>query len=131
MNTIRYQEQVLEGVLKEFFTQMDNERDGVIFQQDGAASHHSKSTKKWLTTHRIPLLFHPSSSSDLSPIEPVWHKLKTIIGGLAHPPNTAEQLIAAVHDAWATLPIPDVDKHIAQMPERVKAILAMKGGHTI
>jgi hypothetical protein len=130
MNTARYQEQVLEGVLKEFYEQMDAERDGVIFQQDGAASHRSKSTKKWLSDHGIPLLFHSASSPDLSPIEPVWHELKTIIRGLRHPPNTTQQLIAAVHDAWETLPIPDVNKHIVRMPDRVEAILAAKGGHT-
>ena len=39
MNTASYQEKVLEGVLKDFYKQMDAERDGVIFQQDGAASH--------------------------------------------------------------------------------------------
>ena len=39
MNTDRYREQVLEGVLKDFYKQMDAERDGVIFQQDGAMSH--------------------------------------------------------------------------------------------
>ena len=69
-------------------------------------------------------------SPDLSPIEPVWHKLKTVIRGLSHPLNTAEQLIAAVHDAWASLPIPDVDKHIARMLDHVEAISAAKGGHT-
>ena len=46
MNTARYREQVLEGVLKDFYKQMDAEMDGVIFQQDGAANHRSKSTKK-------------------------------------------------------------------------------------
>ena len=39
MNTARYQEQVLKEVLENFYKQMDDKRDGVIFQQDGAASH--------------------------------------------------------------------------------------------
>ncbi|KIJ90017.1 hypothetical protein K443DRAFT_117221 [Laccaria amethystina LaAM-08-1] len=63
-------------------------------------------------------------------IIPVWYELKTIIRGLHYPPNTTQQLIAAVHDAWETLPIPDVDKHIVRMSHRVEAILAAKGGHT-
>ena len=109
MNTARYWEQVLEGGLKDFYKQIDAERDGVIFQQDGAMSHQSKLTKKWFSNHEIPLLFHPASSPNLSPIELVWHKLKKLIQGLPHPPNTTEQLIAAVHDAWDTLPIADVD----------------------
>jgi transposase len=77
MNTARCREQVLEGVLKDFYKQMDVERDGVIFQQDGAASHRSKSMKKWFSDHEIPLFFHPASSPDISPIEPVWHELKS------------------------------------------------------
>lgn len=130
MNTARYREQVLEGVLREFYEQMEAERDGVIFQQDGAASHRSKSTKKWFADNGIPLLFHPANSPDLSPIEPVWHELKSIIRGLRHPPNTTEQLIAAVSDAWEVLALADVDKHINRMSDRVEAVLAAKGGHT-
>ena len=67
MNTARYREQVLQGVLKDFYKQMDAERDGVIFQQDGAASHWSKSTKKWFSDHEshssstweVPLILAP------------------------------------------------------------------------
>ena len=130
MNTARYQEQVLESVLKDFYKQMDAERDGVIFQQDGAASHRSKSTKKWFSDHEIPLLFHLASSPNLSPIEPVWHELKKLIQGLPHPPNTTKQLIAAIRDARDTLPIADVDKHVNGMGDRDDAIIAAKGGHT-
>ena len=67
MNTARYWEQVLEGVLKDFYKQMDAEREGVIFQQDAAVSHWSKSTKKWFSDHDIPFLFHPASCLILVP----------------------------------------------------------------
>jgi hypothetical protein len=96
MNTAWYQEQVLDGVLRDFYTQVSAPRRRVIFQQDGAPSHKSKGTKQWFEQTGIPLLFHPTSSLDLSPIEPVWHELKHIICALPHPPNTVEQLQAAV-----------------------------------
>lgn len=39
MNLKCYQEQVLEGKLRDFYTQMNKERPVVIFQQDSAPSH--------------------------------------------------------------------------------------------
>jgi transposase len=79
MNTRRYCEQVLEGVFLDFYAEMSQECGSVQFQQDNASCHTSKSMKKWLTDHGIPLLYHPPNSPDLSPIKPVWHKLKKII----------------------------------------------------
>jgi len=71
MNSKCYQEQVLDGVLKAFYAQMEEERGSILFQHDGAPSHMSKSTKRWFTQNQIPLLFHPASSPDLNPIKPV------------------------------------------------------------
>jgi hypothetical protein len=92
MNSKRYQQQVLEGVLKNFYTQMIEERGRVFFQQDNASSHTSKLTKQWFMHENIQLLFHPPNSPDISPIEPVWHELKKLIRALPSPPNTVEQL---------------------------------------
>jgi len=130
MNATRYKEQVLEGALKSFYAEMTKERGKVYFQQDGAASHCSKSTQNWFQHSNIPLLYHPPSSPDLNPIEPVWHGLKNTIQSLPHPPSTTNALCEAVKAAWESLPIHDVDKHIISMPERVSAILTACGGHT-
>lgn len=130
MNSTRYKEQVLEGVLASFHAEVTRERGKVHFQQDGAASHRSKSTQNWFSTADIPLLYHPASSPDLSPIEPVWHELKKILRALPHPPTSVDKLCDAVRGAWDSLPISDIDKHIDTMQERVQAILAAKGGHT-
>jgi transposase len=130
MNTRRYCEQVLEGVLLDFYAEMSQTRGSVRFQQDNASCHTSKSTKKWLTDHGIPLLYHPPNSPDLSPIEPVWHELKKIIRHLRHPPTTVDDLKSAVRAAWDQLDIADIDKYISSMPDRVDAIFRAKGGHT-
>ena len=130
MNSKRYQEQVLDGVLKAFYTRMEEERGSILFQHDGAPSHTSKSTKQWFTRNRIPLLFHPASSPDLNPIEPVWHELKRILRSLPNPPNTVEQLCAAILAAWEDLAIEDVNKHVDRMPDRVEAVVKARGSHT-
>jgi transposase len=130
MNSRRYQEQVLEGVLKGFYDEMKHERGRIYFQQDGASSHTSKSTKAWFSCEDIPLFFHPANSPDLSPIEPVWHELKKLIRALPNPPTTAEELQAAILNAWEALSMEDIDKYVRSMPDRVRAVTAAKGGHT-
>jgi transposase len=130
MNSKRYQTQVLEGVLKEFYMQMKEKRGQIYFQQDNASSHTSNSTKRWFLHQNIPLFYHPANSPDINPIEPVWHELKKIIQGLSPLPNTVEQLRAAILKAWDELDIQDIDKYVKGMPKRVLAVLAAKGGHT-
>ena len=85
---------------------------------------------KWFKESGIPLLFHPPSSPDLSPIEPVWQELKKVLRALPHLPTTIQELHSAILSVWDTLPIEDVDKHINGMHDCVEAILAAKGGHT-
>ncbi|PPQ91969.1 hypothetical protein CVT25_004444 [Psilocybe cyanescens] len=130
MNMDRYCEQVLEGVLVEFYKEMVKERGQVKFQQDNAPCHQSKRTKTWFSNHAIPLLYHPPNSPDLSPIEPVWHELKKIIRSLPHPPSTLHSLKSAVLAAWDELDIANVNKNIFSMPDRVAAIFHSRGGHT-
>ena len=47
MNSTRYQNQVLDSVLTPFYTRMKLQKGDIQFQQDGAASHRSKSTLQW------------------------------------------------------------------------------------
>ncbi len=130
MNSARYQQQVLDGALKEFYGKISKEESGIEFQQDGAASHTSKLTKKWFQDNKIPLFPHPACSPDLSPIEPVWNELKTRLHALRHLPTNVSQLIQVVKDIWEELPLSDIDKYIITMESRVKAVLEARGGHT-
>ena len=112
MNSMRYQDQVLNPVLKPFYMKMNHERQTVYFQQDGAASHRSKSTMQWFTKNQISLIDHPPSSPDLNPIEPVWLDLKNIFRHLTHPPSTITELKTVVLDAWEQLSLEQIDGHI-------------------
>jgi transposase len=126
----RYVSQVLEAHLCTFYHHMKEERPEVIFQQDGAPSHTSKLAKQWLVDHGISVFPHPPSSPDVNPIEPVWHELKKLIRALPRSPTTVLKLIQAVRDAWDTLAIPDIDKYIHTMSDRVQAVLEADGSHT-
>ena len=72
---------------------------------------------------------HPSSL-DVNPMELVWHKLKNMIQALPYPPTTFPKLIKAVHEAWDALEIPNINKYIDTMSNRVQAVLEANGGHT-
>ena len=48
MTAARYQEQVLEKVVHDFYQEASEERGWVSFEQDGAPLHTAKSTIKWL-----------------------------------------------------------------------------------
>jgi hypothetical protein len=130
MNTKRYCEQVLDGVLMDFYGEAKLKHGQLQFQQDNMSCHTSKHTNKWFDDHSIPLFYHLPNSPDPSPIEPVWHELKDIICHHPHPPTTVEELKAAVHTAWEELDLADIDKHILHMPDRVTAIFQARGGHT-
>src|SRR6201996_6642568 len=130
MNSKRYKEQVLEGVLVNYWAKMKEEREDLMFQQDGARSHTSKATKKWFRQHNIPLFPHPASSPDVSPIDNVWHVLKTHVRALPHPPTTIQELINVVNHIWDHLPLSDINKYTSSMPARVQAVLEANGGPT-
>jgi transposase len=130
MTAKRYQEQVLEAVLKDIYVDLEEKLGGMHFQQDGAASHRAKSTTKWLEQHNIRLLFHPASSSDLNPIERAWHELKRRLRKRNHIPTSLDELKHAIHEIWDEIPQEFIDRLIHKMPDCVSAVLAAKGGHT-
>ncbi|PPR07123.1 hypothetical protein CVT26_012771 [Gymnopilus dilepis] len=130
LNSEVYQQQILEGPLLSFYNEIREERHFAYFQQDGAPSHTSKSTTNWLQKNKIKLAYHPPNSPDLTPIEPVWSKLKSIIRRQQRTPTTVEELKAAALAAWEEIPLDLINKHISRMPDRVAAVLAARGGHT-
>jgi transposase len=99
------------------------------FQQDGVASHRAKSMTKWLKQHNICLLFHPASSTDLNPIECVWHELKQRLQKRNHIPTSLDKLKCAIHEVWEKIPQEFIDRLIHKMPDCVSAVLAAKGSH--
>lgn len=111
MTAARYQDQVLDKVLFDYYWRMSQERGQVIFQQDGARCHTAKSTMAWLKRNLIEVFPHPAASPDLSPIEPLWHRLKTLIRERPHIPSSLDELKTAIKECWEMITAEDIDAH--------------------
>ena len=130
MTAARYQDQVLDKVVHDFYQKMCEEQGQVLFQQDGASLHTAKSTTAWLDRNSVERIHHPTASPDVNPIEPVWHDLKEFIRAREHIPTTFKELKEAVKEAWDQVPIAKVNKYVQSMEDRVQAVIKAKGGHT-
>ncbi|KAK3554864.1 hypothetical protein QTP86_000902 [Hemibagrus guttatus] len=60
-----------------------------VLQQDNDPKHTSKSTSEWLKKNKMKTLEWPSQSSDINPIEMLWHDLKKVVHA-RKPSNVAE-----------------------------------------
>lgn len=129
MTAKRYQQQVLDGVLRNYWRKIGGKNKGLMFEQDGAPSHTAKSTKQWFNTTSIPLFPHPPQSPDLPPIENCWHELKKRLRARPRIPTSLDELIEATRECWDEIPQEVIDSYIDSMPERVKALRKAKGGH--
>ena len=130
MTADRYQEQVLDNTLYDYYLKMSEERGQVAFQQDGAPSHRAKSTLSWLSHNSIETFPHPASSPDISPIEPLWKTFKTFIRARPHIPSSINELKLAAQEAWGQISVDDIDSHVRHMEDRVQCLIRAAGGHT-
>lgn len=101
-----------------------------IFMHDGAPCHKAKSITAFLREKGIQVLDWPGNSPDMNPIENVWELLKRAVAKSAI--TTKRELIEKIIFEWNHNPhIKDtVQSCIESMPRRIKALIAVKGGHT-
>ena len=101
-----------------------------IFQQDGASCHTSNYSTWWMGTHNIPILDWVAQSPDLNPIENLWNHLDNQVRKRKPVPRSKQELIAAIQEEWQKITIETCHHLILSMPNRVKAVIKAKGGHT-
>lgn len=106
---------------------MTLERGQILFWQDGASGHHTKTTHAYLNNHTIQMFPHPAKSPDMSPIKPLWNTLKKLICNHSHIPTNLDELIKAAWEAWDEITKADIDTHVKHKKDRVNNVLKAKG----
>lgn len=105
---------------------------GFILQQDNDPKHTSKLCKEYLKKKEnqgeLVLMDFPPQSPDLNPIEHLWEHLKR--EKVKHAVTSQDTLWDVVSQCWNNIKPETIQKLVESMPDRVKAALKAKGGHT-
>jgi transposase len=95
------------------------------YQQDNARPHTAGTSRAWFHNRGVDLLDFPPWSSDLSPIENLWHDLKRRV--YAHHPKTMEELERWIVHEWQETKYNFLSHTCLSMPQRLQLVLANKG----
>jgi transposase len=79
-----------------------------LFMEAGNAAHGHKSKSnccaRFRTKHGIILRPHPSTFSDMNPIEKCWRWIKQSLHRRQHQPTTVEEMRRAITEEWEAIP---------------------------
>ena len=105
------------------------ERNGYIFQQDGATSHTAKSVIDYLETEVpefLPPDYWPPSSPDLNPLDyGLWSILKQKV--YSQKIHDMEHLKRRIRACWKEIPQDLINKTIDRFRARVRKMIEMEG----
>lgn len=99
---------------------------GRILQQDGARSHVSQTSMKWLRRQRVPVVENwPPYSPHLSPVENCWALLNRYIAD--QHPRDVDSLIAAARTGWNQIPQETINRMILSFRGRLEETVRRRG----
>jgi transposase len=119
-NAQRYCEMLEEGLLPSY-------DDGDIFLQDRASCHTARETKLWLKKNNVEMVYNPTKSPDLSPIENAWSWMAHEVYADKPAYQNVQDLEIAIRAAWDKMPQEYIDRLIDSMPSRMKQVIERKG----
>lgn len=103
-----------------------NNRSTIVFQQDGASSHTSLSTQRYLRNRRVKVLENwPPNSPDLNPVEHCWAWLAKKLVGQKF--DSEEALERAIRETWDTRPASFIPHLYASMVRRLTSVVVARG----
>ena len=110
--------------------EQSEERGYVVFQEDNSPIHTCKLAKKWRESVGMESLQWPPNSPDLNPIEHVWYIFKTAVQNMNPRPMTVPDLTKALKKAWNELDMNVINNLVESMPDRLTAVIKVKGKNT-
>uniref|UniRef100_A0A914QHT3 Transposase n=1 Tax=Panagrolaimus davidi TaxID=227884 RepID=A0A914QHT3_9BILA len=124
MNSEDYQQ-----VLQNHYIPFKNRfrRIPLIFQQDNASIHVSRSTKGWFDRKRINVMDWPPRSPDLNPMENLWGILVRRIYANNKQYDTKEELKQAILDAWDAIDVQVINNLVNNMQNRIFDVIQRNG----
>ena len=121
-----YVNQVYKGPLTRFL----RGKRGVVLMEDGAPIHRSNAPKIWRQKRRLKKLDWPPSSPDLNPIENLWYLMKVKVNCRFREGMTLDDLREDLLEVWNAFDSEYYNRLIESMPQRMRAVIAAKGGPT-
>ena len=102
----------------------------IVFQQDNAPIHVSRSTRRWFENRNVPLLDWPNRSPDLNPIENLWSILAKRVYANYKQYNTVEEPKRAIRRAFLGLDQEVLENLVRSMSNRIYQVINRSGGLT-
>lgn len=98
------------------------------FQDDNDPVHKAKIVATWIKRNKISKLEWPPESSDLSPIENLWHLLKRKLSLRRY--SNEDEFKEIIKEEWDSLQTSVCQSLIESMPRRLQAVISAYGGVT-
>ncbi|KAG1182388.1 hypothetical protein G6F35_015616 [Rhizopus arrhizus] len=124
---------ILETTLMDSLKYDGYNPEDIYFQQDKAPKHNSKLGKQWFVDNYFKsdhIFSWPAQSPDLNPIEHVWHHHKLKLNVHDTKAKGVHELWEIIEKEWNTFTVDECRRYIDSMPDRCKAVINAKGGHT-
>ena len=103
--------------------------DGCCLVQNNDPKHCSRMAQEFYEENNVNWWRTPAESSDLNPIENMWHELKEHIRRIVKP-WTKQQLIQGIVDFWDRVDVEKCRKYINHLRKVILAVIECQGNAT-
>jgi hypothetical protein len=90
----------------------------------------ARSIQKWFVEIGVEELDWPAQSPDLNPIEHLWDDLERQLRARPNHATSVPDLTNALVAEWKQVPTAMFQHIVENLPRRVEAVIAAKGGQT-